>query len=523
MNTIITSFVERLNTINKTDEIFQALADSFQVIDKEIYSVCLKVDSRTYEIVPARDIDRILINNIKDALERGICGQISDPNKVVLISDHKRFAFREDDRMLLLPLFQKQVQYGIVVVVFPEKLLDTFEMMRGDLNMIGIIASKFFDLLYSIDTEKHLVKERTDTENRLANIVENVVHGLIALDNNHMVSIFNKNAEIIFNIASSAVIGKSYREAFSQKLVRVFDVLVENTLIEGSILDYEFEMELSPTLKIPIGISTSILLDSQGIHQGIIFLCRDMSLTKEINRLKELDKMKSEFVSMVSHELKNPIAVIKSSVETLLAARNLGKKLDDNFETNSLSAINDEINRLSQLINDILSLARIESGRVEIRKEPANIEQLIHSTINVFKINEETHPISVSVENIDHNILLDSDKVRIVLINYISNAIKYSPNGSPINIYATLEGEEFKVTVSDNGIGIPDDKLSSIFDKFSRVLIPETQSIKGTGLGLSICQKIIELHHGRVWCDSKFKKGSTFGFSIPISDFSRAN
>jgi PAS domain S-box-containing protein len=518
MENILKHFTNEIGKVTHAPDVFQILVDCFQHLHKDIFSVCLKIDMETFEIVPVRDIDRILMKNIQKSIDKGICGQVLEPNKIVILTDQERFAMRENENFILIPLTYNRVQFGIVVVVFPKSLCEEFEEIREDLNGLSVIASHYMGLSQAFLLEQEVNRQHVEIEGRLNNIVQNVVHGLMTLDTNNVVTIFNKNAEFIFGIAASSVIGKSYRESFSDKLVRSFDILVESTLIEGSILDYEVEVDISPSLTIPVGISSSILYDPQGIQQGIIFVCRDMSLTREVNRLKDLDKMKSEFVSMVSHELKNPIAIIKSSVETLQAARRLGKSLGADFENNTLVSIHEEINRLSQLINDILNLARIESGKVEIKKEPTNIERLLESIAHMYKIHEETHPITVKIEEaVPKSVLLDPDKIKQVLINYVGNAVKYSPKGCAIEMKAAMDGANLKVAVSDSGIGIPDDKKDAVFQKFSRISTPETQSISGTGLGLSICKKIIELHRGSVWFESQYQKGSTFGFTLLVT------
>jgi len=517
MKNIVHCFSQELTKCLQPIDVYQALADCFEQLDKNIYAVCLRIDTATFEFTPVRDVDRVLMKNIQPCLEKGICGQILASSEAVIVSDHHRFAIKENEYVLLAPIFYGQIQHGVVLIVFPRKLMNVFEDARGDFNSVSVLASKFYDMMHSLQAERRVAEQLSESEGRLNNIVQNVVHGLFALDNNHTVIIFNKNAEIIFGIAASAVIGKSYREAFPDKLVRTFDLLIESTLIEGSILDYEVEIEIAPTLKIPVGISSSVLLDNQGINQGVVCVCRDMSLTKEVNRLKEINQMKTEFVSMVSHELKNPIAIIKSSVETLLAARKMGKDLGPDFENNTLLNIAEEINRLAQLINDILNLSRIEAGKVEIRKEPTNIGKLLQETVHIFKLSETTHPITIDADGTTEEVLLDQDKIKQVIINYVGNAIKYSPAGSPITIRAWQEEDSMKITISDQGIGIPEDKMNDVFEKFSRVATPETVSISGTGLGLSICKKIIELHFGQVWAESEYHKGSTFGFSLPTS------
>lgn len=523
MNRFVQAFVKELPSIANRNDLFQVLTDCFQAVDRDIYSVCLQVDPVTFEILPVRDIDRLLYKNIEESINQGICAQIVEPNKAVMITEGgKQYSFREGQAALLLPLFYQNVQYGIVFVVMPSKHIGAFEASMEEINIIGAIAAKQYDVLSSLEKANEVNAQLTETKRRLGEIVENVVHGLVALDSNHIVTIFNKNAEIIFGIAATAVIGKSYREIFPEKIVRGFDLLIENTMIEGSILDYEMEVALSPSVKIPVGISSALLRNYQGLNEGIVCVCRDMTLTKEVLRLKDLDKMKSEFVSTVSHELKNPIAIIKSSVETMLAARKMGKSLGEEFEQNSLATISGESNRLSQLINDILSLARMESRRVELRKEQVNIERLITSTMQMFRIHEETHPIKVTVDNVKGDVLMDSEKIKQVLINYVGNAIKYAPKGSPVEVTATMKDGSLVVGVRDHGIGIPADKINILFGKFTRISTPETQNISGTGLGLSICQKILELHHGRVWCESVYKEGSTFYFSLPVSGYSGA-
>lgn len=508
---------KKIDDIAHVEEVYHAVAESLQSIDKDAYAVCLCIDAETFEMVPIRNIDRVLMKNIQDSLESGICGQIVDPHKSVLITDAARFRLSDQSVFLLTPIYANGVQYGIIVTVIPDKRIYDVQERMPEIDLFGSLASHFIHLMQSLEKETIENEKNVIAVRRFNNVVENVVHGLVALDENNVVHVFNKNAEIIFGLSSSAVVGKSYRESFPEKIMRAFDLVLETTLIEGSVLDYEVEIEIAPTVKIPVGISSSVLLDNQGVNQGIICVCRDMSLTKEVNRLKEINQMKTEFVSMVSHELKNPIAVIKSSVEMLLAARRLGQGLDQEFENETLTSINDEINRLSQLINDILNLARIEAGRIEIKKEAVNIELLLASTTHIFKIHEETHPVTIEVENVNEKVLLDPEKIKQVVINYVNNAIKYSPKGSPIHVRVYTENDSLKISVSDKGIGIPEDKLKELFGKFVRVATPETVSISGTGLGLSICKKIVKLHKGDVWVESKYGEGSTFGFWIPFT------
>ncbi|MBU1863472.1 MAG: PAS domain S-box protein [Candidatus Omnitrophica bacterium] len=514
---ILPFFIQRLKNVHDGFQIYQALAECFQNLADNLSVICLEIDQKTFEVIPVRDSDRALMNTITNCIESGICAEIMEEGKVVLVTDQESFHIKETDYILLFPLFNGEVQSGIIFVVFPKESKPLLVTVENELNILSLFASKLFTLFNTLVSEKESVSKKSKTQNLLSDIVENVIHGLIALDKNNIITIFNKNAEILFGLSAPKVIGRSYRDVFPEKVVRAFDLLIEDTMIAGSILDYEIEIALTPSIKIPVGLSSSILYDNKGEQQGVVCVCRDRTLMKEVNRLKDLDNLKSEFVSTVSHELKNPIAVIKSTVELLLAARRLGKQLKVDFENQSLVAINEEIDRLSQLINDLLNLSRLEAQRVEVKKELTNVKNLFVSAAQLFHVHEKTHPIQIIVENIDQKILLDADKIKQVLINYIGNAIKYSPGGSPIEVKATIENRTLRVTVSDHGIGIPEDKLPNIFVKFTRISTPETQAIGGTGLGLSICKKIMDLHHGHVWCESTYHEGSIFGFAVPFS------
>jgi two-component system phosphate regulon sensor histidine kinase PhoR len=513
----VEEFIDRFNKISSGEEAMQLIDNTMQNVFHDSYIVYLFVDAETYEFVPARTIDKVLMRNVDDYIDQGVCAEAFTAGRTVFVFDTRRYKFKDDEALVLFPLIFSGVNYGVVMIVTKQdECKRVLNESRDDINAIFLVASKFIELYENYEKvreEKELFKRSDESLN---NLMESVAHGIIVFDNNNVINIFNKNAEIMFGLDSAIVKGKKYRDVFPEKISRCFDILIQNTLIEGTIFDHETEIELTQNIKIPVGISTSVIKDSDGNVHGVVSICRDMTLTKEVNRLKEIDKMKSEFVSMVSHELKNPIAVIKSSVEIMLAARKLGKDLGPDFESRTLTTVNGEIDRLAEIINDLLSLSRIETGKVELNKQPTELGKMFDEIVMLFHVSEETHPITVR-NHVTELIKLDVDKIKQVIINYINNAIKYSPNGSDIIITSSKDDKKVTITVEDKGIGIPVAAQKKVFDKFFRVASSQTTKIPGTGLGLAICKRIVELHQGKVWLKSKEGEGSTFGLDIPFS------
>ncbi|MFC1809247.1 ATP-binding protein [Candidatus Omnitrophota bacterium] len=520
---LVEAFIDKFNKISSRDEIFQLIDNTMQNTFHDSFVVYLFVDPETYEFNPVRTVDKVLMQNVDSYIDQGVCADAFTAGRTVFIFDTRRYQFKENEALVLFPLIFSGVNYGVIMIVTnQDECKRVLNESRDDVNAIFLVASKFIELYEGYEKVCKDKEVFQHSDQSLNNLLESVAHGIIVFDNDNIINIFNRNAEIMFGLSAQDVKGKQYREVFPDKLTRCFDVLIQNTLIEGTIFDHEIEIDLTQNIKIPVGISTSVVKDTDDNVQGIVSICRDMTLTKEVNRLKEIDKMKSEFVSMVSHELKNPIAVIKSSVEIMQSARKLGKDLGADFENTTLATVNGEIDRLAEIINDLLSLSRIETGKVDLNKQSADIGKMLNEIAMLFRVSDATHPITL-YNNVEEPIRLDVDKIKQVVINYINNAIKYSPNGTDIIITTSKDDKKFTIAVEDKGLGIPEAQLKKVFDKFYRVATSQTTRIPGTGLGLAICKRIVELHQGKVWAKSKEGEGSTFGLDIPFSVINNDN
>lgn len=228
-------------------------------------------------------------------------------------------------------------------------------------------------------------------------------------------------------------------------------------------------------------------------------------------KLTELDRMKSDFLGIVSHDFRSPLASI------ILAARALIKRQDNADPQRMmeyLTIIVDQANRLSMLAEDTLSITKMESGQLNYLFKVVNVERLVKDAAALVNFSRR-HTIEYHVDHSVAYIKGDQTKLRQVLQNLLSNAVKYSPKGGKVVVTATDRGEDsLLVSVADEGIGIPGDQVNRLFQKFSRIDTAEAREIKGSGLGLWICREIVRAHGGDIWVESEFGKGSTFSFTL---------
>ena len=260
------------------------------------------------------------------------------------------------------------------------------------------------------------------------------------------------------------------------------------------------------------------------LEQKISVKSRDElgDLAGEFNRmakkLKELDQMKDDFVSSVSHELRSPLTSIKGYVDFILRGKAgpLNKKLIE-----YLTIVKNNTSRLGMFINDILDLAKIEARRFDLGKEALELPPLIEEMVTFFQPQAEEGKIQLEavVPTSVSLVSADPDKLRQVFTNLLSNAFKFTPEGGKITIEAKNSASEnfVEIAVKDTGAGIAQEELKKVFDKFQQIKPSEgkVKKVKGTGLGLAIVRGIVEAHGGRIWIESQLNKGSNFIFTLP--------
>ncbi len=250
-------------------------------------------------------------------------------------------------------------------------------------------------------------------------------------------------------------------------------------------------------------------------------ICGVVAVLHDITREKDISQMKSDFVSHVSHELKTPLASITAYSEMLMD----GEADDEETRKEFYSVIQSQAKRLNRLIEDILNISRIESGLIKIEKKPVSLTILIEEQMQMIKGYAEEKGISLLWGKagqgpiVFDQVYADKDMVSQVIVNLLSNAVKYTKSGGSIRIETEVDeaARMMRVSVTDTGVGIPENEIEHVFDKFYRVEANKTQA-KGTGLGLNLVKQIVEkIHNGRVFVTSRAGVGSTFGFELPLA------
>ncbi len=233
----------------------------------------------------------------------------------------------------------------------------------------------------------------------------------------------------------------------------------------------------------------------------------------EVKILREVDRLRSELIANVSHELRTPLGLIKISASSLLMD---DASFDRTTQQEFLHSISEETTKLERIVEHLLDLGRIESGRLRLDKQPTDLGGLVDNTIKSMEALATRHRLVSDLPNEPLVATVDAKRVEQVLRNLLDNAIKYSPQGGNITVQAYRDDLQILVAVSDEGIGIPVEEWERIFERFHRVENEITRRMRGAGLGLAVCRGIVEAHNGRIWAESQPGAGSTFCFTLPV-------
>ncbi|MFN6569318.1 ATP-binding protein [Dendronalium sp. ChiSLP03b] len=277
--------------------------------------------------------------------------------------------------------------------------------------------------------------------------------------------------------------------------------------LSGYVVTYENEIALRNGISRSVNVTYIPHVDEQNTVKGFF------SLASDISDRKAIERMKDEFISVVSHELRTPLTSLHSALKILATGR-LGTLSTDGQQMLEIADENTE--RLVRLVNNVLDLQRIESGNFTMEKQTCNAADLMIQATEAMQPMAQQHGVTLVTQPVDIQIWVDSDYMVQALTNLLSNAIKFSSIGGTVWLTVELlQQSEVLFCVQDEGQGIPQGKLESIFERFQQVDSSDSRKKGGTGLGLAICRKIIEQHEGRIWAESTLGEGSTFCFTLP--------
>lgn len=380
---------------------------------------------------------------------------------------------------------------------------------------LGKLADQFNDMAAELRHYRDLNVETILAEQQKNEaILQSIDDGLLVVDGDYSIVNLNPTAEWALGVSREETEGR-----------HVLDALRNEHLFEQIRATIESGEPSTPSQP---GDTFTVERNDETRHfQFVVNPVRGASeemlaailLLRDVTELQELNRLKSEFVATASHELKTPLTSIGMSVRLLRERR--GEVLEDR-DRELLDAAVEDVERLRDLVDDLLDLSKIESGRMEMDVETVSMSLMCQKATEALQAQADEKGISfdVTVPGDLPDVTADPNKVTWVLNNLLSNALRYSEAGDHVQIHANTIGESVHVSVEDEGAGIPYEYQSKIFDKF--VQVDGDQAPGGTGLGLAIAQEIIHAHGGRIWVDSTPGEGSTFTFTLPIADRSSA-
>lgn len=364
-----------------------------------------------------------------------------------------------------------------------------------------------------------------DEKNKVVSMVDTITDAIVVTDNDFRVTFTNQRARALFPGPNGSGTGASIVDFTGQPWIH------EAMLTTSKTEDPENESDRPRSgeevwIEKPIFsggnrrvVKTAVLplLSGSGERRGFVAIFHD------VTRERELDRMKSEFLSMISHELRTPLASVKGTVELMLGGM-LGSLSDE--QRKFLKVMLGESNRLIRLINDILDLERLETGKFGLNPEVFDLVSAISAAVDSARGMAAEKEIDIVMDESGYGpsaspdgkgrveVCLDSDKFRQIMLNLLNNAVRYSETG-PITVFIETGADQVEITVRDRGIGIARDRFEAIFDKFYQVDSSVTRKAGGSGLGLPITRRLVELMGGRIWVDSVLGEGSEFHLSLP--------
>jgi two-component system phosphate regulon sensor histidine kinase PhoR len=385
-------------------------------------------------------------------------------------------------------------------------------LREGPRDELSDLADSMNQTAARLDLE---IRMLSGERNRSSAILRSMVEGVAVIDAEERLVFYNRAFSEIFGVQTSTAEGRTLIEVVRnaelvgliRKALRGEEGL-QDDISMGIVQMQSFSVTAAPVKALESANGDNDLMATK--PSGAVVVLHD------VTELRRLERVRQDFVANVSHEFKTPLTAIQGFAETLL-----GGALDDPANNRRfLDIIRNHAIRLARLTNDLLKLARIEAGKLEVEFFPVSLMELIEgcAETTLLKASRKQITLEIEVPSGLPAVHGDASLLRDVLQNLLDNAIQYTPAGGHIHVNAAAKGGEAVITVSDTGIGIPASDKERIFERFYRVDAARSREAGGTGLGLSIAKHIVEAHNGRLWVDSVIGEGSRFSFSIPITN-----
>lgn len=342
-----------------------------------------------------------------------------------------------------------------------------------------------------------------DAKSRFGLLCESLPVGLLVIDYDGMIQLTNRKTARIFGIKSEDWVGASMLDLFEKPSAQNFSTFLEEVRNRGGAIELESKSSNGPS--IPIELS---LTDFPVAANNKLLLATVMDITER----REFQRLKQELIAMVSHDMATPLASVQLALEFIAS-----KELDELTEgdLNLAKKAEKSVAHLVKLVDDLLTVERLESGKIDLVPDWFSVYNLLEESADLMQDFAVSKEVTIKVEPTDIELFADESRLKQVVMNFLSNAIKFSPASGVVSVAADSEDGGIRITVSDQGRGVPKTEQQLIFQRFHQVEKDDAKKKGGRGLGLAICKALVEGHGGEIGVLSENDNGSSFWFTIP--------
>ena len=549
-NNVVRTMIKDVDLIENKDDIQENLIKSTISLGYDISII----EGDSYNIIASTNLD-FVDKNAMDVLEKSVI--LSSLNNRVTEKDiqsdnaesyrikHMAFSYKEDQSdnldyiiygrasldsvyrtlsnstvillratviALLVTIVLGYLMAGSITVPINQLTMKALKMAKGDFRQrvtvksddeIGQLGSMFNYLTEKLDTT---LLEISSEKSKLNAIIKHMEDGLVAIDGKGQIIHYNPSFLSMLNLREKDLTDKSY-----DKIIDDYSKDLEyGAILQKSISNSSENIIFENNKKRILKASPALFRDEAGRISGAIVVFQD------ITESQRLEDMRREFVANVSHELKTPITTIKSYSETLLCGALEDKELSKNF----VEVIENEADRMSSLVKDLLQLSHMDYEKVVWEMHHLDLREIVTDSVRKLEVHfqNKNQRLNMQISDEAVPIYADRGKIQQVIINLLTNAIKYTPENGNIRISAQVVDKNAIFQVQDSGIGIPKEDIKRIFERFYRVDKGRSRAQGGTGLGLSIAHNIIKQHKGSIKVSSELEKGSIFTVYFPVDN-----
>lgn len=493
--------VKELNTLYSIGKSVTSLLDLDKLLSRLVEAAVyisgaeegwlMLVDEETNELYvrAAQGLEERYARSMRLKVKDSLAGKVVRTGEPIVIGggEHKIKTAYLVKSLMAVPLRLGQRVIGVLSV---DNRVKEKHFSKGELYLLSALA----DYAAIAIENARLFHEVESGHQKLQAILSGVSDAILVADESNRLLLLNNAAIDALGLGAETTVGLPVDQAIPNEVIR--DLFARAAAGEKH-LRAEVPLDDGRTFN-------ANLTEIPGVGRVVVM--------QDITYLKELDRMKSEFVATVSHDLRSPLTSIKGFVELLPVVGPVNEKQQE-----FIDRVRRGVEDVTELVNDLLDLGRIETG-VDLEMDVVDLREVILDSVEVLRGHAETKSQELRTEVPEDLPPVWGNRLRLsqVVNNLVGNAIKYTPEGGHILVRAEVESDHLLVHVLDDGIGIPPADQPHIFDKFYRVKSKETDGIHGTGLGLAIVKSVIEKHGGRVWVESEVGKGSTFTFLLPL-------